>query len=224
MRGLIFLFAIALPVSAAEKKEPACMEGKAFLSQIYNCGQNKVAAVYAERCSKASLAAVKAASAGLAAQMAALKQRNSQSGSMQDARERLASAISALGAQITAIQKSASMIAAYPEVMIDYPGAEDDEASAGCFSPAFNRIQDIVTNLDQEIVAAKAARLQAQAFLATLGASGNDMRALVGAEVKPGSEAKSGADSKAAAQNPKGPKGKSWSPSDISGTEPDPKK
>lgn len=218
MKALILALALASPLWAAEKKQPACREGKSFLKEIYNCGQNKLAATYAEKCANHSLAAVKAAGGALAAQMEAAKLSLStgQAAGMNDARKRLATTVMALGAQIAAMQKSAALISAYPKVMIDYPDGKDDETSAGCFSPAFNKIQDIVSNLDQEIVKAKGAREQARIFLATLSRSGSDMNALNKAVPK--------ASPANAPKGPVGPKGKNWNASDISGTKPEPKK
>jgi hypothetical protein len=217
MKALLLALLVAYPAAAAEKKQPVCREGKSFFDEIYNCGQNKLAAQYAEKCANASLSAVKAAGAALAAQMEAARKTlgAGQASGMNDARSRLQITVNALGTQIVAMQKSAALIADYPKVMIDYPDAKDDETSAGCFSPAFNKIQDIVTNLDQEILKAKQARSQAKAFLATLGSASTDMRGVAGAKVSNGP---------GPASAPKGPKGKNWNASDISGTKPDPKK
>lgn len=210
MKILLLALVLAYPAPAAAKKDDSCRAGKSFLQEIYNCGQNKVAAAYAEKCANISLAAVKAAGGALAVQMEAAKKSlgSGQTAGMNDARKRLQTTVAALGLQIVAMQKSASLIADYPKVMIDYPDGKDDETSAGCFSPAFNKIQDIVTNLDQEILKAKAARKQAKAFLATLGASSGDMSVVNKTKVSAG----------AAAAAPKGPKGKNWNASDISGT------
>lgn len=213
MTALLLVLLAALPAAAAEKKQPACREGKSFFNEIYNCGQNKVAAAYAEKCAAVSLAAVKSAGAALAAQMELARKNLSsgQSAGMNDARSRLKTTVDTLSLQIVAMQKSAALIADYPKVMIDYPDGVDDETSAGCFSPAFNKIQDIVTNLDQEIVKAKQAREQAKTFLASLGSASADMTAVTSAKVSGGPKP---------ASSPKGPKGKHWNASDISGTKP----
>lgn len=220
MKALIFALTLALSPAAlgAEKKDQACREGKSFLNEIHNCGQNKVAAGYAEKCANASLSAVKAAGGALAAHMEAAKKslEAGQAAGMNDARKRLQTTVAALGMQIVAMQKSAALIADYPKVMIDYPDGKDDETSAGCFSPVFNKIQDIVSGLDREIVKAKEARQQAKAFLATLGTKSSDLSGFT----KP---AASGAGHQPASA-PKGPKGKNWNASDISGTKPELKK
>lgn len=213
MKALLLVLLVTHPAAAAEKKQPVCREGKSFFNEIYNCGQNKLAAQYAEKCANASLAAVKAAGTALALQMEAARKflGSSQASGMNDARSRLKTTVDTLSLQIVAMQKSANLIADYPKVMIDYPDAKDDETSAGCFSPAFNKIQDIVTNLDQEIIKAKEARAQAMAFLATLGSASSDMKAVAGAKVTNGPKP---------ASAPQGPKGKNWNASDISGTKP----
>ena len=159
---------------------------------------------------------MKAAGAALATQMEMARKSlgAGQTSGMNDARNRLATTLTALSGQIVAMQKSAALIADYPKVMIDFPDGKDDETSAGCFSPAFNKIQDIVSEIDREIVNAKRARAQAKAFLATLGSSSADMTAVTRAK------ALSGPGPASAAKLPAGPKGKNWNGSDISGTKP----
>lgn len=117
-----------------------------------------MAAAAAADCSKLVISSWKAVASSLQASLRGNGNSGRQDQSFADAQKDYQHSIRVLEEQIKSLQKYTGLIADYPNVMIDFPDAKNAEDSAECFNENFDKIQKIVGHMDDEILAAKAAR------------------------------------------------------------------
>jgi hypothetical protein len=134
----------------------ACPNAKELEPQVVSCGNNDIAATAARKCGEAVVLRWKAAVGTI---LPLLRQKDTS-----PRRERglpgrgsadYQRAISTLKSEIRSLQKYASRVADYSEIMIDFPGAHDRASSAECFNRAFDQVEHVVSQLDDEIIRAK---------------------------------------------------------------------
>lgn len=168
---VIGLLALAPIQVFAEKKDAlslkkiVCVDPKIFADQIFNCGENKVAVSYAKNCATALNEKSKLVGNALALEMKAMEKSNqTQKDSEQEARSRIVLAAANLESLIEELQSNTDILEKYTESMIDDPESKSDDDSLDCFNESYHAIQDIITNLDNQIMASKAAHDQATAL------------------------------------------------------------
>lgn len=168
-----FLFTILLFAGdksfAEDPRSLLCPTPSSFIEEIYNCGQNKLAALYAQNCSNALLKKSRATGKSLSSLMAELEKlgQRKQDKAYIDEKNRLALTIAALKAQIEELKRNTDVVASYTNAMIDFPDGVDDESSAECFNSAFHSLQKTVDGLDLEIQNSEAAYAKAKELFAS---------------------------------------------------------
>lgn len=151
--NLLFLLPASLARAGDDGMVPVCPSVPELETQMMSCGDNYYAAEKAEECADTIKESWKAAAAKL--QKILATQGRHQSDSEAVAAADYKKAMAATKAQIEQMQAGTALVAAYPEVMINFPDAADEEASLSCFNEAFDRVQKAVSDLDDEIIAAK---------------------------------------------------------------------
>lgn len=191
-----------------------CASHDSFIKQIMNCGDNNLALTYANQCADRVAAEAKANARELAGLMKQYEKGISagQSHSQENNGQNLRTAIDVLYRQIVDMQRNTARVADYTLAMIDAPGSDSAETSTECFNSAFDSLSEIVRKMDKEIVAAIAARKKAMALLKLSGELHGDLGTMNPVSMS--------AQPRRPASAPRGPKGKNWNASDISGTKP----
>jgi len=122
-----------------------CDASKELDERILACGDNNLAPQYGREC----LAIIKQeGEATFTALQKAEALRNS--GTLNDA-------ISHAAEQIKTMEVQANNVAAYADVMIDFPDSKGPETSAECFNTNFDELSRVVWEMDDELIRAKGA-------------------------------------------------------------------
>jgi hypothetical protein len=210
------LLLLSLNAQAGLKKHTPieCDSYEAFIKQIMNCGDNSLALNFANQCADRISAEAKENARELTALMKQYEKGmiNGQSQSQENNGKNLRVAIDVLYRQIVDMQRNTARVADYTLAMIDAPGSDSAETSTDCFNSAFDSLSDIVKRMDKEIVNTISARKKALALLKLSGEHHGDLGTM--------NPVKMTSPPRRPASAPKGPKGKNWNASDVSGTEP----
>ncbi|MCO5143926.1 MAG: hypothetical protein M9962_12620 [Oligoflexia bacterium] len=148
-----------------------CPSYKNYQKKIYNCGQNKILEEPAEKCFEKLKTKAKKTGKELDKLFSELETKiaSNQKYNQKDVSNRLRDAIKKLENQIKELQVNATAIEKYPKGMIDIPNSTSAETSLGCFNKTFDFLQNILTQMDQEILNSKKARIIAIELLNRAG-------------------------------------------------------
>jgi len=149
---LVFLTAMAQPHAHAEEVS-VCPSLDELDAQILNCGDGYFAAEMARECADKVIASWQLAADQLKSTLEV--SGSDQKVSAMEAKNDYDKTMRLLKAQILHMQEGTSLVASYPDVMVDFPDSNGEEESLSCFNEPFEEVQKIVTNLDQEIIKAK---------------------------------------------------------------------
>lgn len=210
----LLLFAVDARADLNNHVPIECAAHDSFVKQIMNCGDNHLALTYANQCADRISAESKANARDLAALMKKYEKglHGSQSQSQESNIRNLRTAVDVLYRQIVDMQRNTARVADYTLAMIDAPGSDSAETSTECFNSAFDSLSTVVKKMDQEIVNTIQARKKAISLLKLSGEFHGDLGTMNPASVT--------APPRRPASVPKGPRGKNWNASDISGTKP----
>lgn len=182
-----FLFALALlapsfAFAEADQADYICPRPETFKNQIYNCGQNEVAATIAKTCEKKLMDKATQTAKNLAAQMQLVQKAlvGHQKESVDAAYAQLLLAIASLEDMRDELADNTDLLASYTDAMIDFADAKDAASSADCFNSAFDQIQGIVDHLDEQTGLLENARVQATALAATSKTRSTDFSSAAG--------------------------------------------
>lgn len=167
--SLVVLLLSAVSALAADEAQMICASPESFIEDIYNCGQNKVATFYAQKCADELMKKSAENGKSLSLLLAELEKagKENQEAAFADAKNRLELSAAVLRTQIDELKKNTDRIETYTEAMIDFPDSKEDESSAECFNTAYHSLQKIVDRLDKEIIQSKAALEQTQTIIAS---------------------------------------------------------
>jgi hypothetical protein len=156
----------------------SCPSIKQVDEKIISCGNNAYAAAAADKCAKAVMQDWNRAAGPLKTLLPVLRSKEEPASPKERSADNTLAdyrrAIAILDRQIRFLRKYAALLAKYTEIMIDLPSSRTAASSLECFNTAFDQVQRVVTQLDDEIIRAKAARAQAT-FLARGRRSGADV-------------------------------------------------
>ena len=197
----------------------ACPSVAELSAKIKICSENKQTAVAARACAaemrKSWKEANHAFQLGLAASRAKLK--GSQEKSVETSNFDYKSMEVTIATEIERMQKYTALIASYPQAMLDFEDAVDDDTSATCFNESFNELQKLVKELDKEIISAKAAHKVALGLVGSTAARDASLGGVAGsAGVGAAGTKGAGAGSVSGPKGPKAPRD-----SDVSGIQED---
>lgn len=163
------LLAPGFAFAESDDAEFICARPETFKNQIYNCGQNQVAASIASACEKRLMDRATQAAKNLSSQMQVVQKAlvGQQKESVDAAYAQLLLAIATLEEMRDELADNTDLLATYTDAMIDFADATDAASSAECFNSAFDKLQATVDHLDEQTGLLENARLQAVALAAT---------------------------------------------------------